>query len=96
MKSLEPGLKNDDYLIIIQSDFQNRSMIAWANKIIAINRTYNLSKHKYFSITILVLDDFNEGLSVALAICNREETTFLSIFFTEKKTSVGNITTIIL
>ena len=87
-------LKNDDCLIIIQSDFQKRSMIAFANKTICIDTTYNLSKHKYFLITILVLDDFNEGVPVAWAICNREDTELLNFFFTKIKASVGNITTI--
>ena len=68
-------------------------MMQYGSKVILMDATYGTTQYDFQLISILVIDDFGEGLPVAWAISNREDVTLLVQFFKAVHTHVEDIET---
>ena len=71
----------DDFLLGIQTEFQRDIMMEFGNKIICIDATHNTNMYDFYLITIVVVDEFGEGIPVGWALSNREDGCILTQFF---------------
>ena len=85
------GLPNKDFLLGFQTEFQRDTMIKYASSLVCIDSTHCTTGYDFLLITVLVKDDYGEGVPVAWLISNREDICALDPFFAELKLRVGNI-----
>ena len=64
---------NDDFILGIQTQFQRDMLCKYGDVCICMDATHGTNMCDFKLITILVLDDFGEGIPVAWAISNRED-----------------------
>ena len=58
-------LDKNDFLLVIQTEFQRDMFKKYGNRGVCIDATYRVNDYDFHLITILVLDDFQEGIPVA-------------------------------
>ena len=63
----------------------------YGNKAILMDATHGTTQYDFLLISILVIDEYGEGLPVAWAISNREDVTLLVQFLKAVHTKVGDI-----
>ena len=71
----------DDILLSIQTEFQRDIMMEFGNNIICIDATHNTNMYDFYLITIVVVDEFVEGIPVGWGIRNKEDGCILTQFF---------------
>ena len=71
----------DDFLLGIQTEFQRDIMMEFGNNIICIDATHNTNMYDFYLITIVVVDEFGEGIPVGWVLSNREDGCILTQFF---------------
>ena len=71
-----------------QIDLWNR----YAARGVCIDATFNLSKHKFKLVTVMVLGPQERGIPVASLLCSTENTAMLHVFFEAIKTKVTSLT----
>ena len=86
-------LKKEDFLLGIQTKFQCDVMKKYSKDVICMYATHGTNAYDFLLITVLVVDDFGEGIPVAWAITNSEDTVHLVAFLTALKGKVGEIHT---
>ncbi|XP_065206325.1 uncharacterized protein LOC135835821 [Planococcus citri] len=86
-------LKDEDFTLVFCSKFQRRMLTKFGHKAICIDGTHGTNGYKFQLYTIIVLDEWDEGIPVAFAISNREDEDFFKIFFESLKSEVGDIST---
>ncbi|GFN97535.1 protein far-red elongated hypocotyl 3 [Plakobranchus ocellatus] len=87
--SQHPYLKDEDFSLCLQTDFQRGMTIKYGHKIIFTDSTHNTTHYDFYLTSILVLDDFEEGVPVAWSISNREDSEILELFMQALKESCG-------
>lgn len=75
------NLGNDDFLLVIQTEFQKDIMIKYGNNVVLLDSTHGLTQHNFKLITVMMIDEHEEGVPVAFAISNREDTSLLIQYF---------------
>ncbi len=68
-----PYLEPDDFLLLIQTEFQHDMLCSHAHSGVRMDATYKVSDYDFHLITLLILDEFQEGIPVAWALSNRED-----------------------
>lgn len=63
----------------------------FGGNVICMDSTHGTNAYQFLLISIMVLDDFGEGIPVAWAISNKEDTSSLVLYLTAVKEQVGNI-----
>ena len=86
-------LKNDDFVICIQTSFQRDMLMKFGPEAVCMDSTHGTNVYSFNLITILVLDEFGEGIPVAWMVCNREDATVLRPFFEKIKENCGDVCT---
>ena len=76
----EEGVRQDDFLLAVQTHFQLEMMKAFGNNIICVDATHGTNLYDFLLVTLMVVDDFGEGIPVAWAIMTREDHHMLSFF----------------
>ena len=76
---------SDDFILGIQTDFQLDMLCKYGHMCICMDATHGTNMYDFKLITLLVHDEFGEGIQVAWAITNREDTTMLVEFLTAIK-----------
>jgi len=66
-------------------------MAKYGDEIICMDSTHGTNMYQFLLTTIMVLDEHGEGLPVAWAITNKEDTNVLIQYLTAVKERVGNI-----
>ena len=66
-------LNTRDFLLVIQTEFQKDMLIKHGSEGVCMDATYNVNNYDFHLITLLVLDDYQEGIPAAYAISNRED-----------------------
>ena len=84
-------LAKDDFLLVLQSEFQKDAMIRYGNKVVLMDATHGTTQYDFQLISILVIDDHGEGLPVAWAISNREDRAVLVQFLKSIHEKVGDL-----
>ena len=79
---------NNDFILAIQTEFQRDMLCLYGNMCVCMDATHGTNMYDFNLITLLVIDEFGEGISVAWAIANREDVTLLVEFLKviEKRT----------
>ena len=77
------SLKEDDFLLCIQTPFQRDTMIQHSNTMICADSTHSTTQYDFLLTSLLVIDDFGEAVPVAWAVSNREDTEVLSVISVE-------------
>ncbi|GFT37205.1 MULE domain-containing protein [Nephila pilipes] len=83
-EDLYPGLKAEDFLLVIMNSCQREMLNFYGNDTICLDFTYGFDL-----ATILVLDDKREGFPVAFILSNRQDSKTLSLAFVVIKEHVN-------
>ena len=67
-------------------------MVKYGSKIICMDSTHGTNMYQFLLITIMIIDEHGEGLPVAWAINNKEDTTMLVKYLTAVKGKTEKIT----
>lgn len=70
----------DDFIIGLQTEFQRDMQRQHSHVCICMDSTHRTNMYDFKLITLLVLDNYGEGIPVAWAISNREDVTMLIQF----------------
>ncbi|XP_076445334.1 uncharacterized protein LOC143283108 [Babylonia areolata] len=81
------NLLKDDFLLCIQTACQRDMMKHFSRDMIFIDSTHSTTQYQFLLTTILVADDFGEGIPVAWAISNKEDSSILEVFLHAVKTA---------
>ncbi len=73
-------LAKNDFLLGIQTKFQSEMMKAFGDKLICMDATHGTNHYDFKLVTVLVLDDFGEGIPVGWLLSNKEDGTVLKAF----------------
>ena len=65
----------------IQTEFQKEMLNEYGSRLICIDATHGTTAYDFQLITVLVIDDFNQGIPVAWMISNKKSTDSLQVFF---------------
>ena len=82
-------LEKDDFLLCIQSDFQLKQ---FGNMAICMDATHGTNQYHFLLITVLIIDEFGEGIPVAWAISSRETKVLLQVFLEAVHERSGDLT----
>ena len=80
-----PSLNKEDFVLGLQTLWQREMMMKHASKIVCIDSTHGTNQYDFLVTTVLVLDEYEEGIPVAWMISNREDTDILQFFLQELK-----------
>lgn len=85
-------LARDTFLLGIQTEFQKDAMKKYgSNSVICVDATHGTNVYDFLLITVMVVDNYGEGIPVAWAISDREDACTLVQFFKPLYEQVGNI-----
>ena len=79
----------DDFILGIQTQFQCDILCKYGNICICMDATHGTNMYDFKLITLLVLDDFGEGIPLAWEITNREDGAMLVEFLSAIKQRTG-------
>ena len=82
-----------DFLLGIQTQFQRDMTVKYGPSCVCIDSTHGTNMYDFVLVTVLVIDDFGEGIPVAWAVSNREDATLLVQFFQAIKQRTCSIQT---
>jgi len=85
-------LKTEDFLLVMQTEFQCNALKQYGKKAVLIDSTHGTTAYEFLLTTILVIDDYGEGLPVAWAISNHEDLPTLLIILQAVKSCCNEIT----
>ena len=74
------NVAHDDFLLGIQTEFQRDMLLKYGDLCICMDATHGTNAYDFNLITVMVIDGLGEGIPVAWAIANREDTTILVEF----------------
>lgn len=87
------GIETNDFLLGIQTEFQQDMFVKYATKLVCADATHGTNAYDFQLITVLVIDDYDEGIPVAWLISNKESADVLRVFFTSIKERCGDVKT---
>ena len=80
---------NSDFILGLQTQFQRDMLQKYGGACICMDATHGTNMYDFKLITVLVQDDFGEGIPIAWAITNREDTLMLGEFLNAIKKTTG-------
>ena len=86
-----PGLADQDFVLAIQTPLQASMLKQFGTNVICIDGTHGTNGYNFTLVTVMVVDEYGEGLPVAWCISNREDYTVLVNFFRAIRNRVGAI-----
>ena len=87
-----PSMENisvNDFVLGIQTEFQRDMLKKFGNSCICMDGTHGTNVYDFNLITILVIDEYGEGIPVAWLLANREDSTVLMEFLKEVRRTSG-------
>ncbi len=87
------GKESADFLLGIQTKFQCEMMKVFGEKLICMDATHGTNHYDFKLVTVLVLDDFGEGIPVGWLVSNKEDGTVLKEFLKSLLARTGPIET---
>jgi hypothetical protein len=85
------GLPEDDFLLVFQNEFQLEMLKEFGKNVVCCDATHATNVYGFLLITLMIIDDFGEGIPVAWAISTREDTGVLKVFFNALMLKAGPI-----
>lgn len=92
-ESEEQGVDNNDFLLGLQTEFQKDMFRKYATKLVCVDATHETRAYDFQLITVLVIDDYDEGIPVEWLVSNRESADVLRVFFRSIRNKCGDIQT---
>jgi len=86
-------LSKDDFCICMQTSFQRDMLIKLRTDAVCMDSTHGTNVYDFNLTTLLVLDEFGEGIPVAWMVCNCEDAIALKPFLKKVKEKCGDICT---
>ncbi|ENN79700.1 hypothetical protein YQE_03858, partial [Dendroctonus ponderosae] len=86
-----PNLNSDDFVLIIMNEAQAEILKKFGSKTLCIDGTHGLNQYGFELITLLVLDDLNQGFSCVFLLTNRTDTFVSQLFFSKIKGRIGDL-----
>lgn len=77
----EKKLKTDDFIIIIQTESQKYMFQRFANNGLCCDSTHGTTGYDFGLSTVLVIDEFGEGVPAGWCLSNHEDYAFMKRFF---------------
>ncbi len=84
-------LEKNDFMIVIMNDAQKKNLCRYGSEVVAFHETYGASRDGFFLHSLLVVDADFEGLPVAFALTNRNDSVGVCAFLTCIRHKVGII-----
>ena len=84
-------LAQDTFLLGIQTEYQCDAMRHFGNKLICMDSTHGTNLYDFLLISVIVIDEYGEGVPVAWAISNHEHTAVLVQFLEAIKSRTGEL-----
>lgn len=81
----------NDFCLIIMTEFQKTMLKKFGQNIIAIDGTHGLNNYDFELSSVLVVDEFGEGVPVVFMFSNRKDTYIYQLCFRVVKLNVGSI-----
>ena len=66
-------LAKENFLLCMQTEFQKDTMAKFGNNVICVDATHGTNIYDFLLITVMVIDNFGEGVPVAWAITDKED-----------------------
>ncbi|KAJ8909799.1 hypothetical protein NQ315_015319 [Exocentrus adspersus] len=82
------GLLAVDFCLVIMTDFQKNMFKKFGDNIVAVDGTHGLNNYNFELTSVLVVDEFGEGIPVAFMFTNRKDTYIYELFFNAIKLSI--------
>ena len=80
------GLDLNDFALVIQTSLQREVLqTCGSNRVVGIDATHGTNGFDFKLISVLVVDEFEEGFPVGWCFSNREDRPLLLIFFSHLK-----------
>ena len=76
----EGEIHKDDFMLVFQTEFQRDLLIFYSNDVVCMDATHGTNMYDFQLITLLVVDTYGEGIPVAWAISNHENTAHITKF----------------
>lgn len=83
--------EKDDFVLSIQTKFQLEMLKKFGNFTVCIDSTHQTNHYGYPLNTLMVIDEYGEGIPVAYLLSNRETGDVLKVFFSAVKAQVGHL-----
>jgi hypothetical protein len=83
-KVQEEGMDNlavDDFVLCIQTEFQLEMLKEFGKNTLCIDTTHGTNMYDSKLITLVVIDEFGEGVPVGWMLSNREDAAVIRVFF---------------
>ncbi|GFR32476.1 MULE domain-containing protein [Trichonephila clavata] len=87
------GLKDEDFVLIIMTDFQKEIITKYGKNKICIDGTHGLNSYDFNLYSVLVVDEHKNGIPVAFCFSNKSSEDVFRIYFNAIKNAVGIIET---
>uniref|UniRef100_A0A1X7SSH9 MULE transposase domain-containing protein n=1 Tax=Amphimedon queenslandica TaxID=400682 RepID=A0A1X7SSH9_AMPQE len=68
-------------MLCIQTEFQKDCATKFGNKVIWVDSTHSTTMYDFLLIMVMVIDDFNEGVTTAWTVTSCEDLSVLVEFF---------------
>ena len=85
------AFSRDDFALCIQTKFQCDMLSMFGKNAICIDSTHSTNQYDFLLNTIMVIDEFGEGIPVAYLISNHETGAVIEAFYEAIKCQVGMI-----
>ena len=82
---------NEDFILCFQTAFQRDMLVKFGKHIICMDATHETNAYDFQLISIVVVNEYGEGLPIGWMISNREDTAALRAFLNAIKTACGII-----
>ena len=76
----------DDFMLVIATEFQLEMLQLFGNEKICVDGTHGLNSYQYQLFSVLVVDEYSNGVPVGYCFCNTGDTDVMKIFFGVLKT----------
>ncbi|XP_065203989.1 uncharacterized protein LOC135834080 [Planococcus citri] len=87
------SFEKKDFILIMMSEFQKEMFVKYGHRCVCIDGTHGLNEYKFILYTIVVLDEFDNGIPVAFCFSNRGTLQLYTLFFEKVKESLGKTIT---
>ena len=91
--SSHAGIESNDFLLGIQTEFQQDMFVKHTTKLVCVVATDGTNCYNFRLITVLVIEHYDEGIPVAWLISNKESADVLRAFFESIRERCGDVKT---
>ena len=83
------GQEGKDLILIIANDFQLDMLKKFGHDIVCIDSTHGTNMYDFHLTSLVVVDEFGNGIPVAFCISNKKNSATWTIFFSKLRDRVG-------